>query len=246
MSNRLQDQLALITGAANGIGAAIAQAYAREGARLILVDRDLEGLERTDDQCKALGAEVTLVHLDLQEGDKIDALGIEVAQRFKKLDILVGNAGILGILGPTAHMDPKIWDEVMAVNANANWRLICAFDPLLRQALMGRAIFTTSHITTHLKAYWSAYATSKVALERLVQTYAAEVKNISPDLKVNLVDPGIVRTKLRAEAMPGEASKILPAPEDVVGVFVDLAASECKKHGEVVRAGWVSSGLESH
>ena len=234
MSNRLNNKLALITGAAGGIGAAIAKAYATEGARLILIDRDLAGLEHVDDHCKVLGAEVTLVHLDLQEGDKIDALGFEVARRFGGLDILVGNAAVLGILGPTAHMEPEIWDQVMAVNVNANWRLLRAFDPLLRQAPEGRSVFTTSHITEHIKAYWSAYATSKVALNRLVQTYAAEVQNIAPNLKVNLVDPGIVRTKLRAEAMPGEDPLTLPVPEDIVGVFVDLAAMECKRHGEVI------------
>jgi len=235
VSKCLQNKLALITGAANGIGAAIAQAYARQGAQLILVDRDLEGLERSDDLCKDLGAEVTLVHLDLQEADKIDALGIEVARRFGRLDILVGNAAVLGVLGPTAHMDASVWDQVMAVNVNANWRLLRAFDTLLQKAPMGRAIFTTSHITEHIKAYWSAYATSKVALNRLVQTYAAETQNIAPNLRVNLVDPGIVRTKLRAEAMPGEDPESLKDPEDVVGVFVELAVPECRKHGEVVQ-----------
>ncbi|MEN8236018.1 MAG: SDR family NAD(P)-dependent oxidoreductase [Pseudomonadota bacterium] len=237
MARRLQDKLALITGAANGIGAAVARAYAQAGARLILLDCDLEGLERSDDRCKALGAAVTLVQLDLQEGAKIDALGVEVAGRFGRLDILVGNAAVLGVLGPTAHMEPKVWEQVMAVNVNANWRLLHAFDALLQKSPMGRAIFTTSYITEHVKAYWSAYATSKVALNRLVQTYATETQNIAPNLRVNLVDPGIVRTKLRAEAMPGEDPQTLPAPEDVVDVFVELAVPNCQQHGEVIRVG---------
>ncbi len=233
---QLKGKLALITGASRGIGAAVAEAYAQQGANLILVARHIEGLEQIDDRVQAFGVNTTLVPLDLKSSDKIDELALQITQRFGKLDIIVGNAGVLGTLSPISHLEPEVWDEVMAVNLTANMRLIRAFDPLLRQAPHGRAIFVTSGITHHIKAYWSAYSSSKVALERLVKIYAAEVANIAPNLKVNLLDPGVVRTALRRQAMPGEDPQSIATPEDIVDVFVKLASEEYQGHGEVVLA----------
>jgi NAD(P)-dependent dehydrogenase (short-subunit alcohol dehydrogenase family) len=219
---KLQNKIALVTGASRGIGAAVAKRLAAEGAHVILVARTISGLEETDDAIKAAGGEATLVPLDLLEGNKIDELGGIIAKRFGKLDILVGNAAILGVLSPTSHITPSIWEKTIATNLTANFRLIRSFDSLLRQSEAGRAIFVTSGVTKIEAPYWGAYAASKAGLEQLIATYSAELKQTN--VKVNLVDPGIVRTGMRAEAMPGEDANTLRAPEDVTDIFVKLAS----------------------
>ena len=231
MSKRLEGRIALVTGASRGIGAAVAKRYAAEGAHVIAIARSSGGLEKLDDEIKALGGSATLVPLDLMEYDQIDQLGGIIAERFGKLDILVGNAGLLGTLGPVAHAKPKDWDKVMAVNVTANYRLIRSFDPLLRESDAGRALFVTSGVTLREppKAYWGPYAVSKAALETLVNTYAAEMEKTS--VRVNLVDPGIVRTAMRKEAMPGEDASKLPAPESITDLFVELAEVKVSAHG---------------
>jgi NAD(P)-dependent dehydrogenase (short-subunit alcohol dehydrogenase family) len=229
---RLSGRLALITGASRGIGAALARRFAAEGAQLILVARTVGGLEERDDEIRALGGQATLVPLDLRDFDKIDQLGAALYQRFGKLDILVGNAGILGSLSPMGHFAPKTWDDVIATNLTANWRLIRSLDPLLRQSEAGRALFTTCAAARDAVPYWGAYAASKAALETMVRIYAGEV--VKTPIKVNLVDPGIVRTNLRAQGFPGEDRDALAAPEDVTDPFVMLASAECTRHGEVV------------
>jgi NAD(P)-dependent dehydrogenase (short-subunit alcohol dehydrogenase family) len=157
-----------------------------------------------------------------------------VAERFGRLDILVGNAALLGILSPVPHIQPKVWQQVMTVNVDANWRLIRAFDPLLRVSEAGRAIFVTSGVARAVFPYWGAYAVSKAALEMMVKVYAGEVTKTK--LKVNLLDPGVVRTSMRAQAMPGEDPATLPPPEAISDRFVELAEASCRRHGEVVRA----------
>lgn len=233
MTKKLSGKIALITGASRGIGAAVAKRYAAEGAHVILVARTVSGLEETDDAIKAAGGEATLVPLDLLEYNKIDELGGIIAKRFGKLDILVGNAGILGVLSPVSHITPSIWDKTIATNLTANFRLIRSFDSLLRQSEAGRAIFVTSGVTQMDAPYWAAYAASKAGLEELVKTYAAELKQTN--VKVNLVDPGIVRTKMRAEAMPGEDVNTVPAPESVTDVFVKLALASFSENGTIVK-----------
>lgn len=239
--SRLENKIALITGASRGLGAAVARAYAREGAHVVLVARTIGALEALDDEIKSQGGVSTLVPLDLMEGDKIDQLGGVIAERFGKLDILVGNAGILGVLSPVAHYDPKIWDKTIATNVTANFRLIRSFDPLLRAAPQGRAIFVTSGYARHASPNWGAYGVSKAALEKLVLTYADEIKHTR--VKVNLCDPGVMRTELRAAAMPGEAVENLPLPDEVAEICVTLAEDACSKHGEIIYKGEMDESI---
>lgn len=232
---RLEGRLALVTGASRGIGAAVAKRFAAEGAQVILLARTQAALEEVDDEIRAAGGKATLVPLDLRKPDDIDRMGYSLFQRFGKLDILVGNAGVLGGLSPVGHQALKEWDEVMAVNLTANMRLIRCFDNLLRQSDSGRAIFTTSGVTDEAHPFWGPYAASKSALETLVLTWAAEVGRTTK-LKVNLVDPGVVRTRLRVEAFPGEDPATLASPESVADCFVDLATPGCLQHGKIIRA----------
>ena len=234
---RLTDRIALVTGASRGIGAAVAKRFAAEGARLILVARTTGGLEEVDDAIRAARGEedgATLVPLDLRDPAAIDSLGAAVHERFGKLDVLVGNAGVLGELSPVGHIEPQVWDEVMAVNVTANWRLIRSLDPLLQVSTAGRAIFVTSGAASMVLPYWGAYAVSKAALEMLVKTYAAE--NEKTNVRANILDPGVVRTAMRTKAMPGEDPMTLPEPDSIAGYFVDLAEAACQQNGEVVRA----------
>lgn len=232
MSKRLSDKVALVTGASRGIGAAAARALAREGAHVILVARTQGGLEAVDDLIREEGGSATLVPLDMKDGAGIDRLGGAVHERWGKLDILIGNAGILGPITPLSHIKPSAWDDLLAVNVTANWRLIRSFEPLLRAADAGRAIFVTSGKAQKHTPYWGGYAATKAALESLVLTFAAECAK-SP-LRVNLVNPGATRTAMRAKAMPGEDPSVLPAPEAIAPLFVELADSACTRHGEIV------------
>jgi len=231
---RLAGRIALITGASRGIGAEVAVRYAAEGAHVVLVARTVGGLEEVDDRIKRAGGSATLVPLDLRQFDGIDNLGHALYQRFGRVDILVGNAGILGSLSPVGHIQPRVWDDVLAVNLTANWRLIRSIDPLLRRSAAGRAIFLASGITRSLPAYWAAYAASKAGLEALVRSYAAELANTP--VRVNLVNPGPTRTALRAQAFPGEDPLRLPPPDRVCNVLVELALPECTRNGEWIAA----------
>lgn len=231
---RLAGRVAVVTGASRGIGAAVAKRFAAEGAHVVLVARTVGGLEEMDDAIKSVGGTATLVPLDLKELDRVDALGPSLYQRFGKLDILVGNAGLLGTLGPLSHHDPKLWDEVMTVNVTANWRLIRTLEPLLRRAEAGRAIFVTSGAAHKAQPFWGAYATSKAALEALAKTWAAELEKTK--IRVNLLSPGPIRTTMRATAFPGEDPESLRTPESITNPFVELASPSCTKNGEVVRA----------
>ena len=231
---RLEGRIALITGASRGIGAAVAKAFAAEGAHPILVSRTQGGLEEVDDAIRAGGRSATLFPADLTAFDVIDQMALAIHERFGRVDILVGNAGILGTLSPMHHIEPAQWDAVMAINLTANWRLVRAFDPLLRLSDSGRAIFVTSGAADGRHPYWGAYAVSKSALETMTLTWASEVENTS--LKVNLVNPGGTRTAMRAEAFPGEDPDTLPTAEQVAEVFVPLAAASCRRHGMIVNA----------
>lgn len=230
----LEGRLALVTGASRGIGAAVARRFAAEGAHVIAVARTQGGLEELDDAVRAGGGAVTLVPLDLREFDRIDQMGAALNERFHKLDIVVGCAGVLGSLSPVGHTDPKLWRQAFDVNATANYRLIRSLDPLLRQSDSGRAIFVTCAAARELAPFWGAYGASKAALEALVRIYAAEMARTA--LRVNLVDPGPVRTRLRAEAFPAEDRDALKTPEAVTEVFVRLAAADCSHHDQIVNA----------
>ncbi|MBI3442024.1 MAG: SDR family NAD(P)-dependent oxidoreductase [Proteobacteria bacterium] len=231
---KLSGRVALVTGASRGIGAAVARAFAREGAHVILLARTIGGLEEVDDAIQAIGGTATLLPFDLAKTEQIGAIGPMLAERFKRLDILVANAGILGALSPVALSDPKIWENVMKINVTANYHLIRALDPLLRGSDAGRAIFVTSTAARMPAPFWSAYAASKAALEKIAETYAEEVA-YSP-LKVNIIDPGIIRTAMRAEAFPGEDPLTLPAPDSIIEKFIELASPQFSKTGKVVRA----------
>lgn len=234
MTQRLTNKIALITGASRGIGAAVAKRFAQEGAQLILVARSVADLEEVDNEVQKFAPPALLVPFDLTDLPRIDDLAKSIAERFGCLDILVGNAAILGGLTPITHTLPSTWHQVMTTNLHANWHLLRAFEPLLMKAKEARLMFVTSGITTHPTPYWGAYGVSKSALEMMVKTYAAEVKHT--DFKVNLINPGTTRTALRAEAMPGEDPLTLPAPEDITEVFVRLADSQCPWHGETLSA----------
>lgn len=227
----LQGRLALITGASRGIGYAVAKAFAREGAHVIALARTVGGLEDLDDEIRSMGSQTTLVPADLKDLDALDRLGASIFERWGKLDILVGNAGILGRLTPLGHLKPQEWDDTLAVNVTANWRLIRSLDPLLRRSDGGRAIFVTSGAAARFKAYWGAYATSKAALEALVKTYAAETASTA--VRVNLINPGPIRTAMRAKAMPGEDASVLPRPEDVAECFLELVRPDLAANGAI-------------
>lgn len=232
MAGKLAGKIALITGASRGIGAAVARKYAAEGAELVLVARTVGGLEETDDAVQAIsGKPSTLVPLDLEKHDQIDQLGAALHEKFGRLDILVGNAAILGNLSPIAHADPAMWQRVIDVNLTANYRLLRSLDPLLRQSEAGRALFVTSGAAKAAFAYWGAYAVSKAGLEMLVRTYAAE--NVKTTIRTNLIDPGIVATALRAQAFPGENPQDLPAPDKIVNLFVDLVLTSFRENGKL-------------
>ncbi len=225
----LQGRIALITGASRGIGQAVAKRFAKEGAHVILVARNKKGLEETDDAIRSAGGTATLVEMNLTDFPKIELLAQNIAQRFGRLDILVGNAAILGELTPVPHLSPADWDKVMAINLTANWHLIRCLDALLKSSNAPRAMFVTSGVTEHIHAYWGAYATSKAALETLVETYAAE--NAKSPLRVNLIDPGAVRTRMRAQAMPGEDPMTLPEADAITELFVTLAGGNLRDTG---------------
>jgi NAD(P)-dependent dehydrogenase (short-subunit alcohol dehydrogenase family) len=229
----LQGRIAVVTGASRGLGRAVALELARRGAHVVAVARTQGALEELDDEVKAVGSSATLVPMSVTDYAGVDRLGAAIFARWKKLDILVGNAGVLGKLSPLPHLEPKLWDEVFAVNVTANWRLIRSLEPLLRQSDAGRAVFVTSGAATDIKAYWGAYAVSKAALEALVRTWAAELATTA--VRVNLFRPGPVATRMRAEAMPGEDPASIPAPEAVAPRLVDLCEPFFTATGEVCR-----------
>ena len=228
---RLKDRIALITGASRGLGRALALTFAREGAHVLLLARSLNTLGRVDDEVRKLGGTASLIPLDLADGAAIDALGPTLYERYGRLDILVGNAAILGGLSPLPHITSKNWDRVFAVNVTANWLLIRTLDPLLRRSDAGRAIFVTSGGAGSGPAYWAPYSVSKAALEVLAKTYAKETADTA--IRVNLVDPGVMATRMRAEAYPGEDPASLPKPEDVTEIFIRLAMAETEISGEI-------------
>lgn len=235
MAGCLEGRIALITGASRGIGAAVALRFAAEGAQVVLVSRTQGALEEIDDTIRAAGGlPAVLMPMNLREFNLIDHVGEALFTRFGRLDVLVGNAGVLGGLSPMGHYTPKSFSEVMDVNVTANYRLIRSFDPLLRMSPAGRAIFVTSGAAHGAHPYWGAYAASKAALEAMVQCYASEITKTN--VRANLVDPGVINTRMRAEAFPGEDAATLRSPEAVTDAFVHLAEASCELNGAVVKA----------
>jgi len=232
MTRQLEGRVALVTGASSrGIGASAAVALAREGAHIIATARTEGGFTELDDAIKAVGGAATLVPVDIRDFEAIDRLGAAIFERWKKLDILIGNAGVLGKLTPMPHVDQKMWDEVMGVNVTANYRLIRSMDVLLRQSDAGRAVFVTSGLANKCWAYWGPYSISKAALEAMVKTYAAEIGTTA--LKVNCFSPGATRTNMRAKAMPGEDPETLPHPDEVAAQIVPMCVASFSDNGGV-------------
>src|SRR5947199_3557067 len=217
----LADRIALVTGASRGIGHATALTLARAGAHVVAIARTVGGLEELDDAIKAAGGSATLVPLDLTDYDGIDRLGASLNERYGRLDVLVANAGLLGALSPMSHVEPKVFDDVMAVNVTANYRLIRSLDPLLQKSDAGRAVFLTSGAAWVPMAYWGPYSGSKAAVQLIARIYAAATA--STTLRVNIFNPGPVRTRMRATAMPGEDPMTLDTPENVAEKILDLS-----------------------
>lgn len=227
----LTDRIALITGASRGIGAALALQLAEAGAHVVAVARTVGGLEELDDKIKAAAGSATLVPLDMKDSEGIARLALALNERYGRLDVLIGNAGLLTVPSPVGHIDPKDWDSVIAVNLTANWHLIRAFDPLLKAAAAGRAVFITSAVAYFARPYFALYAASKAALDQLVRTYAAECENTK--VRVNLFSPGQTRTRMMATAFPGIDPETLPTPEDVAKAIVPLCLPACAESGKI-------------
>jgi NAD(P)-dependent dehydrogenase (short-subunit alcohol dehydrogenase family) len=234
MPRPLEGSIALVTGASRGIGRAVALELARSGAHVIALARTQGALEDLDDAIRGAGSEATLVPCDLKDFDALDRLGAAIFERWGKLDILIGNGGVLGPLTPLAHVEPKQWEDVFAVNVTANWRLIRSLDPLLRAADAGRVVFISSGAAhaADFKPYWGPYAITKAALDALARTYAAETMNIS-QVKVMAANPGPLRTRMRAAAMPGEDPMSLKTPEDFAPKILELCSPGWTQTGKL-------------
>jgi NAD(P)-dependent dehydrogenase (short-subunit alcohol dehydrogenase family) len=232
MTKPLEGRIAVVTGASRGIGRAAALEFARAGAHVVALARTQGALEELDDEIRAAGSTATLVPLDLKDLDALDRLGAALYERHGRVDVLLGNAGLLGQLAPINQVDQGTWDAVMTVNLTANWRLIRSLDPLLRASDAGRAIFITSGAAHKAKAYWGPYAVSKAGLEVLARTWADEIRNITK-VKVMLVNPGPLRTRMRASAMPGEDPATLKTPEDLAPKILQLALPSWQETGKI-------------
>jgi NAD(P)-dependent dehydrogenase (short-subunit alcohol dehydrogenase family) len=231
MSKPLADRVALVTGASRGIGHAAALMLARAGAHVIAVARTVGGLEELDDSIQAAGGSATLTPLDMRDYPGLYRLGAALNERYGRLDVLIGNAAIAGVPSPLDHIEPKAWDDSIAVNVTANWHLIRAMNALLKRSKAGRALFVTSGIATLPRAYWAPYSVSKAALDALVRTYAAETSSTS--IRVNLFNPGATRTRMRAMAMPGEDPMTLPEPDQVAEKMLDLCLPSFSETGKI-------------
>ncbi|WP_375701147.1 SDR family NAD(P)-dependent oxidoreductase [Bartonella sp. AA81SXKL] len=227
----LHGRVALVTGASRGIGYYLALELAARGAHIIALARTVSGLTELDNQIREKGAHTTLVPLDLHHMENIDTLAISIAKRWKKLDIIVANAGILGTLSPIAHIENTVFEDVFQINLFSQWRLMKAVEPLLRESDAGRAILLSSSVAHAARPFWGAYAASKAALEVIARCWAEELKQTP--IKINCVNPGATRTAMRAEAMPGEDPQTLPSPQEVAKKIVHLLSPDLKETGKL-------------
>ena len=235
----LTGRVAVVTGASRGIGYFIARDLAAAGAHVVAVARTVGGLEELDDEIRqtreATGkGEATLVPLDLADMAGIDRLGAAIHDRWGRLDVMVANAGVLGVIAPLGHVEAKVFDKVMAINVTSTWRLIRSLDPLLRLSDAGRAIVMSSGAAHSARAFWGPYAASKAAVEAMARSWADETKNSA--LRINCVNPGATRTAMRAQAMPGEDPAALPHPSEIAPKIVTLASPALKETGMIFEA----------
>ncbi|MER9136430.1 SDR family NAD(P)-dependent oxidoreductase [Mesorhizobium sp. M0830] len=230
----LTGRVAVVTGASRGIGYFIAKELAAAGAHVVAVARTVGGLEELDDQIKAAGGQATLVPLDLADMAGIDRLGGAIHERWGKLDILVANAGVLGVISPIGHVEARTFEKVMTINVTSTWRLIRSVDPLLRLSDAGRAIILSSNAAHSARAFWAPYAASKAAVETMMRSWAHETQSLP--LRVNAADPGATRTAMRAQAVPGEDPATLPHPSEIAKLIVPLASPDLKETGLIFQA----------
>jgi NAD(P)-dependent dehydrogenase (short-subunit alcohol dehydrogenase family) len=224
-------RIALVTGASRGIGAAVALELAQAGYHIVATARTVGGLEELDDKIRTAGGSATLVPLDIKDFDGIARLALALNERYGKLDVLIGNAGVLGPLSPLEHIEPKNFDNLMAVNVTANWQLIRTMNALLTRAPAGRALFVTSGAAYRGRAYWGPYAASKAALDAMIRSYAAETT--TTNVRANLFAPGPTRTRMYIGAFPGVDPETLPTPEDVAKAMLPLCLPECTESGKI-------------
>lgn len=231
MTIDLKGRIALVTGASRGIGYFTALELAKAGAHVIACARTVGGLEELDDAIRAEGGSATLVPFDLADMNAIDGLGASIFERWGKLDILVANAGVLGVISPVGHIEAKVFEKVMTINVTATWRLIRSVEPLLVRSDAGRALILSSGAAHKCRPFWGPYSVSKAAVEALARTWAAETQ--SSALRINSIDPGATRTAMRAQAMPGEDPETVPLPSDVAKAILPLASPELKETGKL-------------
>lgn len=227
-------RIAFVTGATRGIGRAAAVALAKSGCHVILSGRTVGALEEVDDEIRAEGGTASILKLNLMNAEKLDALGPSLYERWQKLDVLVAAAGVLGRLGPLTHLPDEIWNETLAINLTANWRLIRTLDPLLRRSEAGRALFLSSGAARRNRAYWGPYSVSKAGLDALVKIYAHELEETPA--RANLLDPGATRTKMRAKAFPGEDPETLKTPASLAPVILEMTSPDYVENGALIIA----------
>ena len=227
----LKGLTAVVTGASRGLGYQAALGFARAGAHVIALARTVGGLEELDDEINAAGGNTTLVPVDITDFEALDRLGASINERWGKLDILLGNAATLGVVTPLPQMEPKIFEELFAINVTANFRLIRSLDPLLQASDAGRAVFISSGAARSNRAFVGPYAASKAALEALIASYANE--NLQTSLNINLVDPGTLRTNMRAQYAPGEDPKSVTPPEKMVPLLIKLVSPNLQENGRI-------------
>ncbi|MCH9753520.1 MAG: SDR family NAD(P)-dependent oxidoreductase [Alphaproteobacteria bacterium] len=228
----LKDKIALVLGSSGGLGQSIAKKYIDLGAHVISVGRNLSALEEVDDYAQSKNSSTTIVQLDLKDPQKIKSLAQEIHSRFRKIDIMISLAAILGEVTPIQYYNERIWQKVIDTNFTANFHLIKSMHPLLEKSDKPIALFATGRMSEKNNAYWGAYSASKAALEDLIKTYSEET--VSTNIRVNLVDPGPIATRLRCAAFPGKNKKDFTKPEDIADLFVTSITRSNIISGEVI------------
>jgi NAD(P)-dependent dehydrogenase (short-subunit alcohol dehydrogenase family) len=231
-----EGQLALVTGASRGIGAATAKALAARGAHVILTGRTARDLEAVEDSIFEAGGNATIAPLDLSDGESIARLAVAIGGRWEALDIMVLNAAMLGTLGPVPTIDGGEFNRLMTLNVLSAQAMIAHFDAMLRKSGNARVVGLTSSVGAAPRAFWGAYGASKAALEVLLQSYGEEMRNIGK-VRTAIVDPARTRTAMRAKAYPGEDPATVKEPEAVAEAIADLLASDFETNHRLVLQG---------